>query len=319
VIRNSLNSLPCGAIGPFLITSRSFASLQNTSGGGDETPVPQDPSQDEQLDSSGGVRKGYYAGLSKHRSMHQQPPPDPRSVVRPDQMRTDEFVEEVIKNGKLRDMTSTYDAVLPLSEGNDGEVFYMLEKGLPYVLKIHKTGVNREYIEFQLALLLNIDNPDAKAHPGYASVYYAAMPVGWATHMGKKGLVFRYVTPPRKPRRPNANDRVQVSDQTAFLHWLLYVHLDITDRNIMLADEEKCFLMDFDSVCKIGRVPLGPLPKECTETLLTRRYPAHLDDDDHLWQHLQTTFFKDLPADEVKQAPVEVKQQQQAPGEGLVH
>jgi len=95
------------------------------------------------------------------------------------------------------------------------------------------------------------------------------------------------------------------------------VHLDITDRNIMLADKDKCFLMDFDSVCKIGHVPLGPLPDECTEELLTRRFPARLDDDDHLWQQLQTTFFKDLP-DEVKQAPVEVKQQQQAPGEGLV-
>jgi len=242
-----------------------------------------------------------------------------RTVVRSDRMRAADYVEEVIKVRSLVDMTDSYDVVTPLSEGNDGDIYYLLEKGLPFVLKIYKSGVNREYTQFQLDLLKNIDNPEAKAHPGYAAVYHAAMPVGWATHMGKKGLVFRYVVPPRKPRKPTANDRAQVRDQIAFLHWLGYVHLDITDRNIMLADKDKCFLMDFDSVCKIGHVPLGPLPKECTESLLTRRYPAELEDDDHLWQHLQTTFFKDLPVDEVKRASVEVKQQQQASGDGLVH
>jgi len=42
-----------------------------------------------------------------------------------------------------------------------------------------------------------------------------------------------------------------------------------------------------------------------------------MDDDDHPWQHLQTTF-KDLPADDVKQSTAEVKQQQ-APGEGFAN
>jgi len=281
--------------------------------------VKRDASQNEHRDSTEVELPGYYQGFAKHMSMRLVPQSDARRIVRADQMRADEYVEAVIKNGKLRDLTSTYDAVEPLSEGNDGDIYYLLDNGMPYVLKIHKTGVNRAYIQFQLDLLKHIDNPEAKAHPGYAAVYHAAMPVGWATHMGKKGLVFRYVVPPRKPRKPTASDRAQVRDQIAFLHWLGYVHLDITDRNILLADKDKCYLMDFDSVCKIGQVPLGPLPKECTETLLSRRYPAELDDDDHLWQHLQTTFFKDLPADEVKQAPVEVKQQQQAPGEGRVH
>jgi len=240
-----------------------------------------------------------------------------RTVVR--STRAYDYVDDVVQTLKLPDMTNTYDLVTPLSEGNDGDVYYMVDMEKPYVLKIYKSGVNRRYTQFQLDLLKNIDNPEAKAHPGYAAVYHAALPVGWATHLGKKGLVFRYVVSPRKSRKPTASDRAQVRDQIDFLHWLGYVHLDITDRNILLADKGKCYLMDYDCVCKIGDIPLGPLPKECTETLLTRRYPAELDDDDHLWQHLQTTFFKDLPADEVKQAPVEVKQQQQAPGEGLVY
>jgi len=282
---------------------------QNTSGGGDEPRVPEDPPQDELRDSSGGGVPGYYQDFAKHMSM--------RTVVRSDRMRADDFVDEVIKNAKLPDMTASYDVVMPLSEGNQGDIYKMVDKALPYVLKIYKSGLNRQYTQFQLDLLRNIDNPEAKAHPGYEAVYFAALPVGWATHMGKKGLVFRYVVQPRKSRRPNARDRAQVRDQIDFLHWLGYVHLDITDRNILLADKDKCYLMDYDCVCKIGQIPLGPLPKESSEPIM-RRDPAELEDDEHLWQHLQTTFFTDLPADEVKQLPVEVKQQQ-ASGEGLVH
>ena len=239
---------------------------------------------------------GYCQDFAKHMSM--------RTVVS-DSMRADDFVDEVIKNGNLLDMTTSYDMVTPFSEGNQGDIYKVVDKAFPYVLKIYKSGLNRQYTQFHLDLLKNIDNPEAKAHPGYEAVYFAAMPVGWATHMGKKGLVFRYVVQPRKSRRPNARDRAQVRDQIDFLHWLGYVHLDITDRNVLLADNDKCYLMDFDCVCKIGQIPLGPLPKESSEPIM-RRDPAHLDDDDHLWQHLQTTFFKDLPADEVKLLPVQV-------------
>jgi len=239
------------------------------------------------------------------RNSVQADPADRRRVVRADQMRADDYVDEVIKDAKLRDLTGTYDMVEPLSEGNQGDIYYMLEKAKPYALKIYKTGLNRQYTEFQRDVLKNLDNPVARAHPGFAAVCFAALPVGWATHMDKKGLVFRYVVSPRKSRRPTASDRAQVRDQIAFLHWLGYVHLDVTDRNIMLADDNKCYLMDYDCVCKIGDVPLGPLPTECPEALLTRRYPADLDDDDHLWQHLQTTFFKDLPAD-AKLPPVQI-------------
>jgi len=87
-----------------------------------------------------------------------------------------------------------------------------------------------------------------------------------------------------------------------FLHWLGFCHLDITARNIMLADEGKCYLMDFDCVCKIGLVQLGPLPEESSEVIL-RRDPAGIADDLHLWRLLQTTFFDNLPADNAASNP----------------
>jgi len=304
-------SLPWLSTFPRQFTSFSATLFsQNTSGSGDEPRAPQDQPQDELRNSSGGGLPGYYQDFAKHMSM--------RMVVQSDRVQADDFVNEVIQNAKLPDMTA-YDVVMPLSEGNQGDIYKMVVKAKPYVLKIYKSGLHRQYTEFQKDLLKHIDNPEAKAHPGYEAVYFAALPVGWATHMGKKGLVFRYVAQAGKSRRPNAGDRAQVRDQINFLHWLGYVHLDITDRNILLARNDKCYLMDFDCVCKIGDVPLGPLPKESSEPIM-RRDPAELGDDDHLWQHLQITLFKDLSADEVKQAPVEVKQQQQqAPGEGLVH
>jgi len=231
---------------------------------------------------------------------------DTRTVARSGQMRADAYVDDVVQTWNLPDLTDTYDYVTPLSEGNQGDVYFMLNKAKPYALKIYKTGVNRQYTEFQKDLLRNIDNPEAKAHPGYEAVYFAAMPVGWAIHMGKKGLVFRYVTPPRKSRRPTAEDRAQVRDQIDFLHWLGYVHLDITDRNIMLADRGRCYLMDYDCVCKIDEVPLGPVPTESTEAILTQRFPAEIDDDEHLWQLLQTTFFHELPVDEAYLVPVQL-------------
>jgi len=237
---------------------------------------------------------------------------DTRTVVRSDQMRADDYVDDVVQTLNLPDMTSTYDVVTPLSEGSQGDVYFLVNKAVPYALKIYKTGVNRQYTEFQKDLLRNIDNPEAKAHPGYAAVYFAALPVAWATHTGKKGLVFQYVVQPRKSRKPTASDRAQVRDQIDFLHWLGYVHLDITDRNIMLADKGKCYLMDFDCVCKIGHIPLGPIPIESTEAILTQRFPAELDDDEHLWHLLQTTFFNELSLDEAKVAQPAVQHSQAA-------
>jgi len=239
------------------------------------------------------------------------------AAVRPDKMRGDAFLEQVIQNAELPDMTESYEMITPLDGDSGGLVYMLVNDGMPYVLKLHKSGPTQRYAEFQKSLLKHASDAEAQVHPGYQAVYTSAFPVGWATHMGKKGLVFRYVVPSRKPRKPTAKDRAQLQDQIDFLHWLGYVHLDITDRNILLADESKCYLMDYDSVCKIGHVPLAPVPFEYAETPLLRRHPAHLDDDDHLWQHLQTTYFKDIPVEEDKTTPGEAKQQQQASGEGV--
>jgi len=315
-------SLPYHGYRLFLVFSRHrcFAAscLQNTSGGGDQPRIPRDPHQDEQRAGSAGVRpRGYYdkfaeSMASRKPALARSDSEDTRTVVRSDQMRADDYVDDVVQTLNLPDMTSTYDVVTPLSEGNQGDVYFLLNKAKPHALKIYKTGVNRQYTEFQKDLLRNIDNPEAKAHPGYEAVYFAALPVAWATHTGKKGLVFRYVVQPRKSRKPTASDRAQVRDQIDFLHWLGYVHLDITDRNIMLADKGKCYLMDYDCVCKIDEVPLGPVPIESTEAILTQRFPAELDDDEHLWQLLQTTFFNELSLDESKVAQPAVQHSQAA-------
>jgi len=274
--------------------------VQNT--GGDGARVPQDPHQDEQRNNNAEYYHNFAESMaSRKRSLARSQEPH-HWVVRQDQIRADDYVDDVVRTWNLPDMTNSYDLVRPLSEGAQGDIYFMLNKAKPYAFKIYKTGVNRQYTEFQMDLLKNIDNPEAKAHPGYEAVYFAAMPVGWATHTGKKGLVFRYVVPPRKPRKPTARDRAQVRDQIDFLHWLGYVHLDITDRNIMLGDKDKCYLMDYDCVCKIGEVPLGPLPTELNEAILTQQYPAELDDDEHLWQLLQTTFFNDLSIEEANAA-----------------
>jgi len=121
-------------------------------------------------------------------------------------------------------------------------------------------------------------------------------------------LVFRYVVQPRQARLPTARDRAQVRAQMKFLHWLGFCHLDITPRNILLAHGDKCYLMDFDCVCEIGRAPLGPLPPESSDPIL-RRDPAEIEDDTHLWQLLQGDYFKHLPA-EVDEDLVEVQQPQ---------
>jgi len=103
-------------------------------------------------------------------------------------------------------------------------------------------------------------------------------------------------------RQPTAGDRAQVKDQMKFLHWLGYCHLDITKRNVLLGNNDKCYLLDYDCVCAIGLCPLGPLPPESSDPV-KRRDPAEVEDDLHLWYQLQGTFFKDLPVEHLQQAP----------------
>lgn len=126
--------------------------------------------------------------------------------------------------------------------------------------------------------------------PGAKDVYFAAVPVGWILHLDKKGLVFNYVVGPEPPREPNANDEAQIQAQMEFCHLLGFCHLDITERNILLADDDKALLMDFDAVCQIGKSPLGPLPPESSDRVM-RRDPVKIADDDHLWQLLRKAKF----------------------------
>jgi len=126
--------------------------------------------------------------------------------------------------------------------------------------------------------------------------------VGYVVHKEQIGLVFNYVVQPRVARQPTAGDRAQVKDQMKFLHWLGYCHLDITKRNVLLGDNNKCYLLDYDCVCAVGLCALGPLPPESSDRI-KRRDPAEVEDDLHLWYQLQGTFFKDLPAEHLQPAP----------------
>jgi len=263
--------------------------------------------KDASVDPNGGDKpKGYYDDFAKHMSL--------RTVIRSDRLRGDEFVQEVIDLLGLPDRTADYQVVHPMSQGNDGEIFKLIINHEPHVVKIYKTGLNAQYVHLQKTLLVYRDHPDAIRHPGYEAVYYTAVPVGWVTHMDKKGLVFRYVVQPRKARSPTASDRAQVRAQMQFLHWLGFCHLDITKRNILLADNGKCYLMDFDCVCRIGKIPLGPLPPESSEPIL-RRDPAQLEDDLQLWQLLQGSFFTDLQPESVtiEQYKSEVDEEKKKP------
>jgi len=89
---------------------------------------------------------GYYSNFSKYMAMRspmRSDATDPRGVLR-----SDEYVDEVIKNAKLRDMTGPVEMVEPLSEGDHGDIYKILEKRKPYVLKIYKTGLNPQYTQF---------------------------------------------------------------------------------------------------------------------------------------------------------------------------
>jgi len=217
-----------------------------------------------------------------------------RKVVRSDRIKSDDFVKDVIELLRLRDYTAEYQVVYPLcAGGNDGEIFKLFLDNEAHVVKIYSTGLSSQYVKFQKALEDRKDDPATKRHPGCEAVYFAAVPVGWVTHMDKIGLVFRYVVPPRKARRLTASDRKQVQDQMDFVHSLGFCHLDITSRNILVAHEDKCYLMDFDCVCLIKRCPLGPLPPESSEAVL-RRDPVEIEDDLHLWEQLQQSCFNHL-------------------------
>lgn len=210
----------------------------------------------------------------------------PSTVVgRSDRLKADDFVNELINTRHLRDMTETCKVVTRLSESNDTSMYYLEEKGTPYVLRTYNSGVNREYAMLQQDLLKHIDNPEGKAHPGCEAVYFIALPVGWAIHSGKKGLVFRYAKPLRDARQPTTSDRAQVQDQIEFLLWLGYMPMDVSDHNILLADQNRCYLMNHNSVCKTGQ---APRVKESASA------PTGAGDDDQLNLDLGTTFPEDL-------------------------
>jgi len=227
---------------------------------------------------------------------------DEDEVNRYDKVRDQQFIRKVIDIWKLPNCTDDYQAMRSLAQGNDGKLVKIFLNHKPHVVKFYKTGLNAQYVTFQQSLLVQRDSADAQRQPGYQAVYFIAVPVGYVVHKEQIGLVFNYVVQPRVARQPTAGDRAQVKDQMKFLHWLGYCHLDITKRNVLLGDNNKCYLLDYDCVCAVGLCALGPLPPESSDRI-KRRDPAEVEDDLHLWYQLQGTFFKDLPAEQLLPAP----------------
>jgi len=216
-------------------------------------------------------------------------------------VRDQRYVREVVDIWGLQNFTDNYQGMRSLAQGNDGKVNQIFIKHQPHVVKFYKTGLNAQYVTFQQSLLVQRDSADAQRQPGYQAVYFIAVPVGYVVHKEQIGLVFNYVVQPRVARQPTAGDRAQVKDQMKFLHWLGFCHLDVTERNVLLGDNNKCYLLDYDCVCAVGLCALGPLPPESSDRI-KRRDPAEVEDDLHLWYQLQGTFFKDLPVEQLRLA-----------------
>jgi len=223
-------------------------------------------------------------------------------VKRPDKVRDQQFIRKVIDIWILPNCTDDYQAMRSLAQDNDGKLVKIFIKHKPHVVKFYKTGLDAQYVTFQQSLLMQRDSADAQRQPGYQAVYFIAVPVGYVVHKEQIGLVFNFVVQPRVARQPTAGDRAQVKDQMKFLHWLGYCHLDITERNVRLGDNDKCYLLHYESVCAVGPCALGPITLESSD-LVKRRDPAVVEDDLHLWYQLQGTFFKDLPAEQLQPAP----------------
>jgi len=58
-----------------------------------------------------------------------------------------------------------------------------------------------------------------------------------------------------------------LADNKHILHWLDCYHLHIAQRNRLLADNIKCYLLDYHSVCtiNIGHLFLASLQLECSD------------------------------------------------------
>jgi len=244
-------------------------------GGYDKPPAP---GADEPDAATG---KGYYVLLSQKLAA--------RTVFHQNKVRSDANIKKVIDIWGLKDFSDEVQGIADLSSGNDGEVFKAFIKYDPYALKLYKTGLNEQFVFFQQALFDKRDSAEAKRPAGVA-VYHVAVPVGYLTHLDKVGLLFRYIVEPEPSRGPTQDDQNMVEAQMKFCHWLGYLHLDITPRNILLSRDGKAFLMDYDAVCQIGKVPLGPIPPESSNPV-KRRDPAGVSDDLHLWQLTLQSYF----------------------------
>jgi len=221
-------------------------------------------------------------------------------ITRAELVRGDDNILKIVEMLHLPDCSKTLQAMRALSQGNDGKLNKIFIDHVPHVVKFYKTGINVQYVTFQQTLLVQRDSPEAKRHPGYEAVYFVAVPVGYVKHQNRIGLVFPFVVPPRdeEKRGITVEDRAQVRVQMEFLHWLGFCHLDITARNILQGRNGKCYLLDYDCVCAIGRCPLGPVPPESSKSIMQRN-PAEVLDDLHLWRLLQGTYFKGLPEEEI--------------------
>ena len=178
----------------------------------------------------------------------------------------------------------------------------------PNVVKFYGLSLNAQYVAFQQCLCAQRASADAQRQPGYQAVYFVAVPVGYVSDYDRIGLMFNSLVRPRVARRPTDGDRAQLKDQMKSLHWLGYCHLDLTEQNIGLDGNDRCYLLDCVAVRTIALCLDASNRLESSDPSNSLD-PSDVSHDLRLWYQLQSSVLKHLPPEQQQCAVGEEKEQ----------
>jgi hypothetical protein len=171
-------------------------------------------------------------------------------------------------------------AIVPLTAGNDGQIFTLFRHDAKYAVKLFKDGISHQLVAFHEALR----GADGRFGADVlVTMRRAVVPIAWVQHKEQRCLVFEWIE--NDPDRAVTDrDRQSLRAQLDVIHALGFCHLDVTPRNILLA-EDTSILMDYDCVTRIGTVPLCGIAPE-NSARVKRRDKVRVEDDEHLWRLL---------------------------------
>jgi hypothetical protein len=149
-----------------------------------------------------------------------------------------------------------------IGEGDDGSV-YMIQcsKGM-FAGKVSKRGFSSSFV-------------NAVQNRGVSSL--EGFPKYWCTVDNEELMLCNYITKPYLGAL-SRNEYSSVSRQVRTLNSNGFVHLDVARRNI-IAGEDMCALVDFDLICQLGKIHLGPYPLDISTENTASRLPALKSDD----------------------------------------